>query len=135
MMKMKVMALVVALAGVALVAACGGVEPNPTQMVQAPESALLYARGAVEVGRIDISQMGDFEAAVQRMDGAQRSALWAQLTELHAKVHSSTASTSSALMAPGCSPNRCSHSVGCLAQWCCAFGEDATYYGPGGCPE
>ena len=148
MQMMRTMVLGSVLVGAALLVSCGGVEQTPTPTptptpAPPPETTLIYARAAVEVGTIDISQMAEFEVSVQRMDPAQRSELWLRLSQLHADNHPSlhpsqatNGTTSSALSveASGCSPSRCSHSVGCSADWCCAFGEDAVYYGSGGCP-
>lgn len=141
---MRSMALGSVLAGIALLISCGGVEPAPEPAptpASAPASTLLYARAAVEVGTIDSSQMAEFELSVQRMDLAQRSELWRKLEELHANVHPSGAAAArvdtSSLAAEGgggCSPERCSHSAGCRAAWCCAFGENAVFYDSGGCP-
>jgi hypothetical protein len=118
-----------------LLFACGAQD----ELMPAPDETAPYAQAAVEVGRIDMASMRDFEKTVARMDPQRRNDLWQELKVLHDKVHPSDAApqfTSSAVAAPGggCSPSRCSHSVGCKAEWCCAFGEDAVYYGPGGCP-
>lgn len=121
----------------ALLFACG----TEDELTPAPDDAAPYAQAAVEVGRVGMAGMRDFEASVARMDPQRRAALWQELKVLHDKVHpTSPKLTSDAVVAPGeggggCSPSRCSHSAGCRAAWCCAFGEDAVFYDLGGCPE
>jgi hypothetical protein len=87
--------------------------------------------------------MPEFEAYVERMDIGQRTELWSTLEALHDQLHPSEAAADDGVVSisglsvaegGGCSPSRCSHSTECSAQWCCAFGEDAVYYGDGGCP-
>ncbi len=134
------------LVGVALLVSCAGVEPGPDPApaptpAPAPVDTVLFARAAVEVGTIEMAEMAEFELSVQRMDLTQRSELWQTLKELHANVHPVGAAAArvdtSSLKEEGgggCSPERCSHSGGCKAAWCCAFGEDAVFYDLGGCP-
>jgi hypothetical protein len=139
---MRSIALGSVLAGIALLISCGGLEPAPApDPTPAPVETVMYARAAVEVGTIDISEMAEFEVSVQRMDLAQRSEIWQKLKVLHENVHPSGAAAARADTSSvkeggggGCSPARCSHSAGCTAAWCCAFGEDAVFYDAGGCP-
>ena len=133
--------LAIVLLGLSEILGCarapGGID---TKVEPGPESINAYARGAVEVGRIKISQMSDFEASVERMSPGQRTELWRTLEQLHDRVHPSAAvehdATSRAeLSVPleddsGCTRAACSHSdPSCtVAQWCCAFGENALFY-------
>jgi hypothetical protein len=111
---------------------------DDTKVAPVPESVVTYARGAVEVGRIKLSQMPEFEASVEQMNLGERTALWLTLKELHDSVHPSQvvehATLPSDLTTPieetGCARAYCSHSdtSSLVVQWCCAFGENALFW-------
>lgn len=84
-------------------------------------------------------EMPQFEASVERMNLGERTELWLSLKELHDSPHPSQAvehnapprsELSVALEDTGCTRAECSHSEpNCtVAQWCCAFGENALFW-------
>jgi len=104
-----------------------------TKAVPIPEATVMYARAAVEVRKIKMSQMPEFEASIERMDRGERTALWLSLKELHDSTRPSNAAAPRAenfSEEASCTVADCSHSVPycVVAQWCCAFGEDALFY-------
>jgi hypothetical protein len=108
---------------------------------KAPESTETFARAAVEVGTINLAGMAEFEASVQRMNRDQQTRLWLSLKELHDGVHPSDSTVSfgdegGSGAGGSCDILRCSHTnVTCgSAMWCCAFGEDKTFYLSSSCP-
>ena len=116
-------------------------DPGKSDMEVVPTlDTMTYARAAVEVGKIDVAQMPEFKASVERMNVDERTDLWLNLKDLHDRIHPSEAAGHDAEFCDeqisleegsggGCSNQRCSHSSSCgLAQWCCAFGENATFY-------
>jgi hypothetical protein len=131
--------LVVILLGLSGIFGCAQTpDKSDTVVAPAPESTVIYAHAAVEVGKIDIAQMPEFQASVERMNLDERAQLWGTLQELHDSVHPSepaehdgaAKSGPSGAEAFGCSTAHCSHSDpnSQTAQWCCAFGEDALFY-------
>jgi hypothetical protein len=103
-----------------------------------PESTETFARAAVEVGTIDLAHMVEFEASVERMNRNEQTRLWQSLRELHDVVHPSEIGVSFEEEGGGggCDMLACSHSQGKCGQsmWCCAFGENATFYLESDCP-
>ena len=137
-MMIRMMLLGLALVS-SLLVGCG----EDDEVSQIPQESTLYARAAVEVGTINISQMDEYAATIDAMAATERRELWLNLKQLHDQVHPAgsvahvAGSDSTVVQVPpggGCSPSRCSHSTGCKADWCCAFGEDAVFYSAGGCP-
>lgn len=131
--------LVVLLLGLSGIFGCAQTPgKSDTVVTPDPQSTMIYARAAVEVGKIDIAQMPAFQASVEHMNLDERAQLWVTLQELHDSVHPSEPAAHDAV-APsgpsgvesfGCSTAHCSHSDpnSQTAQWCCAFGEDALFY-------
>lgn len=137
---MKKLALVIITLGLSGIFGCAQ-NPETTDPNVAPTlDTMKYARAAVEVGKITVAEMPEFKASVERMSLDERAGVWLTLEQLHDSVHLSGVAEQDAEFCGeetflveaeggGCSNARCSHSASCgLAQWCCAFGEDATFY-------
>ena len=110
---------------------------SDTKVAIIPESTETFARAAVEVRAIGLADMVEFEASVERMNSDEQTQLWLSLKELHDLVHPlETAVRLDEGEETGCDILKCSHTVGKCGRsmWCCAFGENATYYGEEPCP-
>lgn len=141
----KHISIAVALFGFVHASGCAqGSGDVDTKAIPIPDSNVVFARAAVEVGQIAIAQMPDFEASVRLMHVDERTELWLTLKELHDGLHPSnatehelTSSTEQGLQQAdtviaeeaGCTILPCSHSAWSLtAQWCCALGENRMFY-------
>jgi hypothetical protein len=137
---LRTLGLVTILLGLSAVLGCIG-DPGKTKVAPIPESTETFARAAVEVGTIDVAHMADYEASVQRMSRDQQTRLWLSLKELHDGAHPSETPVvfddeGGSGAGGGCDILKCSHSSGRCgsSMWCCAFGEDKTFYAPSSCP-
>src|SRR6185436_8385624 len=112
---MRHMGLLITMFGLSGVLGCAQ-DPieTSTTIVPVPASTVRYARAAVEVGKIAITEMSRFEASVERMDVGARTALWLSLKELHDRSHPSATVTPGSELSvaeeAGCSTDHCSHS-------------------------
>ncbi|HEX7836993.1 MAG TPA: hypothetical protein VF469_05990 [Kofleriaceae bacterium] len=140
----KNLSLVVMMLGLSGIYGCAQ-DPgaSDTKLASIPRSPVTYAHAAAEVGKIEIAQMPEFEASVERMTLDERAELWLTLKGLHDGVHPSEAAENVVMSSPGtilqvedsgggsgCSTDRCSHSQssGGTGWFCCSFGENATWY-------
>lgn len=107
-----------------------------TKVAVIPASTETFARAAVEVRAIDLTHMVEFEASVARMNSDEQTRLWLSLKELHDLAHPSEVAVRLDEGETGCDILKCSHTVGKCGSslWCCAFGENATFYGEEPCP-
>ena len=139
----RTLSLVSILLGLSVVLGCTE-DPGKrdTKVAVIPESTETFARAAVEVGTIDYAHMAEYAASVQGMNRDQQTRLWLSLKELHdGGAHPSETPVvygdeGGSGAGGSCDILKCSHSaVKCgTSMWCCAFGEDKTFYLDSSCP-
>lgn len=134
---MKNFGLAIIVLGLSGIIGCAQTPDGGTSVGPAPDSMETFAQAAVEVGEIGVAEMPGYAASVALMPPSGRAELWQSLKILHDGLHQdgpanlqdTVCEAQAVVEGGGCSNARCSHSASCgLAQWCCAFGEDATFY-------
>jgi hypothetical protein len=119
--------------GLGAIAGCAQSQDD-TKKPPAQTSTLPFARAAVEVGEISLGEMEAYQANVEGMTASKRSQLWQRLAQLHGGVHAAESSPPLAAVdegdEAGCTIRACSHAEddSVTVQWCCAFGEDKTFF-------
>jgi hypothetical protein len=132
----KGLCVIVSVIGLGVIGCAQSSDGLDKQATPIPESSLIFARVAVEVGQIKIAQMPEFRVTVDGMDVDQRTELWLSLKQLHDAEHADEAIAHEAVSteplaeeAGGCTILPCSHSAWSLtAQWCCALGQNRMFY-------